>query len=114
MEYLFRFFAGAIAVSAFALLGDLLRPKSFAGLFAAAPAIAFATLTITLWQRGGAYAAVEGRSMMFGSLALAAYSTAVCQLIKRCQMSSLAATMTALPVWFVVSFGFNRLLPGAE
>jgi transposase len=34
----------SIAVSAFAALGDTLRPKSFAGLFGAAPSIALATL----------------------------------------------------------------------
>ena len=35
-------------MSAFAALGDSLRPKSFAGLFGAAPSIALATLLITL------------------------------------------------------------------
>ena len=37
LEYGLRFLAGGIAVSAFAALGDTLRPKSFAGLFGAAP-----------------------------------------------------------------------------
>ena len=37
MEYLVRFLVGGIVVSAFAVLGDLLRPKSFAGLFGALP-----------------------------------------------------------------------------
>ena len=36
-EYLVRFLIGGIAVSLFAVLGDVLRPKSFAGLFGAAP-----------------------------------------------------------------------------
>jgi len=44
LEYVLRFLAGGIAVSAFAALGDTLRPKSFAGLFGAAPSIALATL----------------------------------------------------------------------
>jgi hypothetical protein len=34
LEYGLRFLAGGIAVSAFATLGDTLRPKSFAGLSA--------------------------------------------------------------------------------
>jgi hypothetical protein len=42
LEYALRFLAGGIAVSAFAALGDALRPKSFAGLFGAAPSIALA------------------------------------------------------------------------
>ena len=48
LEYGLRFLAGGIAVSGFAALGDVLRPKSFAGLFGAAPSIALATLIITL------------------------------------------------------------------
>jgi hypothetical protein len=43
-EYVIRFLVGAAVVSAFAMLGDLLRPKSFAGLFGTAPSVALATL----------------------------------------------------------------------
>lgn len=39
---LIRFLIGAVAVSIFAVLGDLLKPKSFAGLFGAAPSVALA------------------------------------------------------------------------
>jgi hypothetical protein len=52
VEYALRFLAGGIAVSAFAALADTLRPKSFAGLFGAAPSIALATLLITLSHNG--------------------------------------------------------------
>ena len=62
LEYGLRFLAGGIAVSAFATLGDSVRPKSFAGLFGAAPSIALATLPITLSQNGAPFAAMEGRS----------------------------------------------------
>src|ERR1700744_5531789 len=64
IEYVLRFAAGGIAVSAFAALGDALRPKSFAGLFGAAPSIALVTLLITLSKDGAGFAAVEGRSMI--------------------------------------------------
>jgi hypothetical protein len=37
LKYGLRFLAGGIAVSAFATLGDMLRPKSFAGLLARLP-----------------------------------------------------------------------------
>src|SRR5258706_2325506 len=104
LEYGLRFLAGGIAVSAFAALGDTLRPKSFAGLFGAAPSIALATLLITLTQNGAAFAAVEGRSMIVGAFALAAYSWTVCVLLNKFLMSSWTATMAALLVWFVVSF----------
>ena len=64
LEYGLRFLAGGIAVSAFAALGDTLRPKSFAGLFGAAPSIALATLLLTLSQKGAPFVALEGRSMI--------------------------------------------------
>ena len=110
LEYGLRFLAGGITVSAFAAFGDALRPKSFAGLFGAAPSIAVATLLITLSQKGAPFAAVEGRSMMAGALALAAYSWTVCVLLKKLLMSSWTATMVALFVWFVVAFGLSAAL----
>ena len=91
LEYGLRFLAGGIAVSAFAALGDTLRPKSFAGLFGAAPSIALATLLITLSQKGAPFAAVEGRSMILGAFALA--SNVVCVLLKKFLLSSWTATI---------------------
>ena len=71
LEYGSRFLAGGIAVPAFTALGDTLRPKSFAGLFGAAPSIALATLLITLSQKGAPFVAMESRSMIVGAFALA-------------------------------------------
>ena len=51
MEYPARFLIGGLAVSVFALLGDMLRPKTFAGLFGAAPFVALATLGIAVVAR---------------------------------------------------------------
>jgi hypothetical protein len=102
LDYFLRFIAGGVAVSMFAALGDTLQPKSFAGLFGAAPSIALATLLIT----------VEGRSMIAGAFALAAYSWAVCVLLKKFMMGSLAATMLSLVVWFAVAFGLASILFG--
>jgi hypothetical protein len=112
LEYLLRFIAGGIAVSAFAAFGDALRPKSFAGLFGAAPSIALATILITLLQKGASFAAVEGRSMIAGAFALAAYSWTVSVLLKRFMMPSWAATTAAFIVWFAVAFGFSAILFG--
>ena len=111
-EYLLRFIAGGLAVSAFAILGDALRPKSFAGLFGAAPSIALATLLITLSQNGAHFAAVEGRSMIVGAFALAAYSWMVCLLLKKNQMSSWFATMVSMIAWIAVAFGLCAIFFG--
>lgn len=58
-EYVIRFLVGGVVVSAFAMLGDVLRPKSFAGLFGAAPSVALSTLGIAIYQHGAGYAAVQ-------------------------------------------------------
>jgi hypothetical protein len=112
MEYLFRFPAGGIVMSAFAVLGDVLRPKSFAGLFGVAPSVALATLSLALWKEGGDYVSIEGRSMILGALALATYSLVVCQLLMRARWSALAATTTAILPWLAIALGSKQLFLG--
>jgi hypothetical protein len=112
MDYALRFFIGGIVVSLFAILGDVLRPKSFAGLFGAAPSVALATLSLVFFKHGGSYVATEGRSMVLGGLALAAYSLVVCQLLMRADWSALKATAAALTVWIVVAIGLKQILIG--
>jgi uncharacterized membrane protein (GlpM family) len=107
MEYVTRFVIGGLAVSAFALLGDVLRPKSFAGLFGAAPSVALATLGIALSQHGASYAAAQSEAMMWGAVALFAYSIAVCHLLMRYRWNALPATIAALVVWSCVAFGLH-------
>jgi hypothetical protein len=68
-EILLRVIVGGVVVSAFALLGDLLKPKSFAGLFGAAPSVALATLVLTVMKDGKGYASTEARSMILGAVA---------------------------------------------
>ena len=65
-QILTRFLIGGAVVSVFAIIGDLLKPKSFAGLFGAAPSVALATLGLTAASEGVAYAATEARSMVAG------------------------------------------------
>jgi hypothetical protein len=105
MEVLLRFLIGGVMVSAFALCGDLLRPKSFAGLFGAAPSVALASLALTFKQHDTSYVALEGRSMVFGAIAFLTYAYVTGQLLKRCRRSVLATTIAAMPVWFGISFG---------
>jgi len=45
-QFLIRFVIGGLVVSVFAICGDVLRPKSFAGLFGAAPSVALASLAL--------------------------------------------------------------------
>jgi uncharacterized protein DUF3147 len=103
--YVIRFLVGGAVVSAFAMLGDLLRPKSFAGLFGAAPSVALATLGIAIYQHGTNYAAVQSQAMMAGALALSVYSILVCQLLIRTRLRAAAATLLSLLVWLAVAVG---------
>jgi hypothetical protein len=68
-EYVVRFFLGGMVVSAFAMVGDILRPKSFAGLFSAVPSVALATLGIAVHLQGAGYAALQSRAMIYGAIA---------------------------------------------
>jgi hypothetical protein len=112
IEYVVRFIVGGIVVSAFAMLGDVLRPKSFAGLFGAAPSVALATLGIAVYQHGAGYAAVQSHAMMAGAVALAAYSIVVCHLLVRARLRALPATMLSFVTWLAVAFGLLILVGG--
>lgn len=103
-EYVIRFLIGGVVVSAFSLLGSLFKPRTFAGLFGAAPSVALATLALTFHKEGAEYASVEGRSMLAGAVALLAYSLATWWFVKRRDMRVLPSASVALPVWFAVAF----------
>jgi hypothetical protein len=100
-----RFFIGGVVVSIFALISDLLKPKSFAGLFGAAPSIAIATLALTIAKQGSDYAAIECRSMLAGAIALGIYSCFVSWLLIRRPVVPLSATLFSMIVWFAGAFG---------
>src|SRR5689334_20510007 len=112
IEYVVRFIVGGIVVSAFAMLGDVLRPKSFAGLFGAAPSVALATLGIAIYQHGAGDAAVQSQTMMAGAVALAVYGVVVCHLLIRARLHALPATMLSFAAWLVVAFGLLMLTGG--
>lgn len=110
LEYLLRFCIGGLAVSGFALLSDIFRPKSFAGLFGAAPSIALSTLVIALYQHGPGYMAIEGRSMVLGSVALVFYCIVACWLMERHNVRAFSATVMSLIVWVAIALGGGWVL----
>jgi hypothetical protein len=109
METLLRFLLGGTIVSAFAITGSLFKPTSFAGLFGAAPSVALATLLLAIGKEGRAYASVECRSMIAGSLALGAYSLVVSHLLVRYRLSALRSTLASTPLWFAMAFGLWQI-----
>jgi hypothetical protein len=87
-EILFRFAIGGVVVAAFATLGDLFKPKSFAGLFGAAPSVTLATPGMAAVTNGRLDAATEARSMMGGALALLVYTLSVSWILMRYKRGS--------------------------
>ena len=94
------------------MLGDLLRPKSFAGLFGAAPSVALATLGIAVYQHGAGYAALQTQAMIAGAIALDVYSVVVSHLLVRAKLRAAPATLLSLVVWLIVAFGVLTLAGG--
>ena len=104
-EFLLRFLIGGALVSAFAVLGDLFKPKSFAGLFGAAPSIALATVVLTINTEGAAYVATEARSMVAGAAAFFIYASCASWLLVRYKFPALAATSSMILVWLAAALG---------
>lgn len=104
MDYVIRFLIGGAVVSSFALLGDVIRPKSFAGIFGAAPSVALATLALTLKSQGAPYTAIEARSMMIGAAATGVYAWMCTRVMWRAQASIRVITILGLVVWAATAF----------
>jgi hypothetical protein len=104
-EILIRLIVGGVVVSVFALLGDLLKPKSFAGIFGAAPSVALATLALTVMKEGSEYASTEAKSMMIGAVGFFFYACLVSRLLLRWRLPVLPVTSLAMVLWFGCAFG---------
>ena len=104
-DILLRIIIGGVAVSAFAMLGELLKPKSFAGLFGAAPSVSLATMVLTVMKEGKTYASIEARSMVLGAVAFIIYAAIISRLMIRRRMQVLSATTLGIGIWVACAFG---------
>ena len=102
-QLVIRFLVGGAIVSAFALLGDLLHPKGFAGIFSAAPSVALATLTLTVASEGRGYAALEARSMLVAEVAFIAYAAACTYCLGTRHTRSAPTALLLLALWGAVA-----------
>lgn len=114
MSYLvMRFLIGGAIVSAFAATGELFKPKTFAGLFGAAPAVALATLAVSFAQDGGAAVAMQARWMLAASLALVAYSALCVFVCRKRGVPVWIGAAAAWVAWFAVAGVLWLALQGA-
>ena len=109
-EIAIRFIIGGLFVTAFALIGDVLKPKSFAGLFGAAPSVALATLALTVISEGAGVAATESVSMMVAAIALFCYASCMSWIMMHRPHRTIWTTIAVLPVWAGVAFGLWYVL----
>jgi hypothetical protein len=101
-DVVLRFVLGGTLVSVFGVIAAAFKPRSFSGLFAAAPAVAIASLAITYSTDGAATTAAAARWMLAGALALFGYSACSVALCQTRVPAWLAAT-TAWLVWLAVA-----------
>jgi uncharacterized membrane protein (GlpM family) len=92
---------GGAFVVAFSVLGEALRPRSFAGIFAAAPSVALASLLITTFTRGPAAVALAATGMLAGAVAMVAACVVGVDAVKR--FRSLRGSIAAITVWCAVA-----------
>jgi uncharacterized membrane protein (GlpM family) len=98
---LLRGLVGGTFVAAFAVLSELVRPKSFAGVFGAAPSIALASLLVTIADKGEQAARIQSLSMVLASFAMLAYCLTAVVTLDR--FGALRGSALAFVSWVVVA-----------
>lgn len=84
----------------FALVAQTLSPKRFAGVLAGAPAVALASLSVTLVATGSADAATASTGMVAGAVGFVAYCVCSPALLRR--WGTFGGSAAALVVWAAV------------
>ena len=105
MQWIIRFVVGGVIISLFASLGDVIKPKGFAGLFGAAPSVALATLGLTVINQGKEFASIEARSMIVGAIAFVLYAITCVYLMGVKRMKASYAALGALSIWGLSVWG---------
>ncbi|HEY1697167.1 MAG TPA: hypothetical protein VGG39_33635 [Polyangiaceae bacterium] len=112
-DVLIRFLVGGAIVSAFAVLGEIVHPKTFAGLFGSAPSVALATLALTFGKGHANEVQAEGVPMVLGAAAFLAYAALCVACTKREGWPVWLSAGLAWLAWFAVAFGLLRSAEGA-
>jgi uncharacterized membrane protein (GlpM family) len=74
---------GGVFVALFAVLGEILHPKRFAGIFGASPAVALANLVVTALAEGDVAARTASTGMIAGAIALLVACVAAIPAVRR-------------------------------
>ena len=113
-ELVLRFFLGGTIVSAFAAVGEGFRPKTFAGMFGAAPSVALASIGLAYGKQGSAYVRSEALPMFIGSIAFFVYAAACVVGARRKGLPVWLIATVAWVAWFAVAFSAYGLSARGE
>jgi hypothetical protein len=94
--------AGGFVV-AFSMLSELLRPKSLAGIFAAAPSVAAASLLVTLVVDGEAAVWTLAVGMLGGAIAMVAACVVGIDAVRR--LRAKRGALAAIAIWLMAATG---------
>jgi hypothetical protein len=94
---------GGTVVCAFAAIGEFLRPRGLAGMFAAAPSVALASLAVTSIATGAASATSQATAMAAGAAALFVYCVVGIESVKR--FGGMHGAIAAMVPWLAVAIG---------
>lgn len=105
---LLKALAGGALVVAFSLVSEMVHPKSFAGIFSAAPSIALASLAIIVVTKGAHEATLQAGGMVIGAVAMVFCCLVGIDAIKR--LRALRGSAAAVAAWLVVAIGTGAVL----
>src|SRR3954468_2215337 len=94
---------GGLFVVAFALIGSVVTPKRFAGLFSAAPSVALANLSVAAVVKGPDHVRENSIGMVIGAVALVVFCLGARRLVARFDV--LLRSAAACGLWLLVAVG---------
>jgi hypothetical protein len=92
---------GGTFVVGFALVGEMLAPKRFAGLFSAAPSVALANLIVVVAAKGHLDAVANTRGMVVGAFAFGLSCLVGAGLVRR--LRAVRASLVIMGMWLALA-----------
>lgn len=109
-ELALKFALGGAIVTLFAVVGEVWKPKTFSGIFGAAPSVALSTLVLAAVQRGPRTVVVQTRAMVFGGVAFVAYAIVLSMVVRRLHLPAWLEAGAAWSLWLAVALGLYAAL----
>ena len=101
---------GGLFVALFAVIGEMLQPKRFAGIFGASPAVSLANLLVIALVEGDGTARKASDGMIAGAIALAVASGAAIPAVRR--WGAVLGSAVLWAVWIAVGVAVGFPLAG--